>query len=141
MTNLAGQFAGIVHLDVPVSNAEPLAQALRGLEASGLRILIAQSATPAPPPGRRIVTLELTGVDRPGIMHDLSRNLAERGVSIDDLHTEIVGNGASAEHLFKVRAVLVVPETLSNDALRGVLEKLASEMMLDMALGENERAD
>lgn len=139
MTNLAGQFAGIVHLDVPVSNAEPLAQALRGLEASGLRILIAQSATPAPPPGRRIVTLELTGVDRPGIMHDLSRNLAERGVSIDDLHTEIVGNGASAEHLFKVRAVLVVPETLSNDALRGVLEKLASEMMLDMALGENER--
>ena len=141
MTNLAGQFAGIVHLDVPVSNAEPLAQALRGLEASGLRILIAQSATPAPPPGRRIVTLELTGVDRPGIMHDLSRNLAERGVSIDDLHTEIVGNGASAEHLFKVRAALVVPETLSNEALRGALEKFASEMMLDMALGENGRAD
>jgi methionyl-tRNA formyltransferase len=94
-----------------------------------------------PPPGRRIVKLELTGVDRPGIIRDLSRNLAERGVSIDDLHTEIVDDGASAEHLFKVRAVLVVPDSLSNDTLRGVLEKLASEMMLDMALGENERAD
>jgi methionyl-tRNA formyltransferase len=141
MTNLAGHFAGIVHFDVPASNAEPLAQALRGLETSGLRIVIAQSATPAPPPGRRIVTLELTGVDRPGIISDLSRNLADRGVSIDDLHTEIIGNGASPEHLFKVRAMLVVPESLSNDALRGALEKLASEMMLDMALGENERAD
>ena len=141
MTNLAGQFAGIVHFDVPAANAEPLAQALRGLEASGLRILIAQSETPAAPPGRRIVTLELTGVDRPGIIRDLSRNLAERGVSIDDLHTEIVEHAASAQHLFKVRAVLVVPESLSNETLRGVLEKLASDMMLDMALGENERAD
>jgi len=141
MTNLAGQFAGIVHFDVPAANAEPLAQALRGLEASGLRIQIAQSETPAAPPGRRIVTLELTGVDRPGIIRDLSRDLAGRGVSIDDLHTEIVDDGTSAQHLFKVRAVLVVPEAVTNETLRAALERLASEMMLDMALGENERAD
>ena len=141
MTNLAGQFAGIVHFDVPAANAEPLAQALRGLETAGVRILIAQTETPAAPPGRRIVKLELTGVDRPGIIRDLSRNLAERGVSIDDLHTEIVDDGASTQHLFKVRAMLVVPEALSNETLGAALDKLASEMMLDMALGENERAD
>jgi len=137
MTNLAGQFAGIVHFDVAAQNAEPLAQALRGLETSGLRIVIAQSETPAAPPGRRIVALELSGVDRPGIVRDLSRHLAERGVSIDDLHTEIVDSGASAQHLFKVRAVLVVPESLTTDALRAALDKLASEMMVDIALGEN----
>ena len=140
MTNLAGQFAGIVHFDVPARNAEPLAQALRGLESSGLRIVIAQSETPAAPPGRRIVSLELAGVDRPGIVRDLSRSLAERGVSIDDLHTEIV-DGESAQHLFKVRAVLVVPESLRTETLRGALDALASEMMVDIALGENARAD
>ena len=137
MTNLAGQFAGIVHFDVAAQNTEPLAQALRGLEASGLRIVIAQSGTRAAPPGRRIVALELSGVDRPGIVRDLSRHLAERGISIDDLHTEIVDSGASAQHLFKVRAVLVVPESLTTDALRAALDKLASEMMVDIALGEN----
>src|SRR5690242_2294170 len=137
MTNLAGQFAGIVHFDVAAQNAEPLAQALRGLETSGLRIVIAQSETPAAPPGRRIVALELSGVDRPGIVRDLSRHLAERGISIDDLHTEIVDSGASAQHLFKVRAVLVVPESVTTDALRAALDKLASEMMVDIALGEN----
>ena len=136
MTNLAGQFAGIVHLDVAAQNAEPLAQALRGLETSGLRIVIAQSETPAAPPGRRIVSLELSGVDRPGIVRDLSRHLAENGISIDDLHTEIVDNGASAQHLFKVRAVLVVPETLTTEVLRAALDKLATEMMVDIALGE-----
>jgi methionyl-tRNA formyltransferase len=141
MANLAGQFAGIVHFDVPAANADALAQALRGLDASGLRVAIAQSEAPAPPAGRRLVKLELTGLDHPGIVRDLSRHLAERGVSIDDLHTEVVRNGAAAGHLFKVKALLVVPESLSNDALRTALAALASEMMVDMALGENESAD
>ena len=141
MANLAGQFAGIVHFDVPAANAEPLAQALRGCEASGLRVAIAQSRALAPPAGRRIVKLELTGLDRPGIVRDLSRHLADRGVSIDDLHTEVVRNDAAPGHLFKVKALLVVPESLSNEALRTAFAALASEMMVDMALGENERAD
>src|SRR4029079_14564423 len=37
MTNLAGQFAGIVHLDVAAQNGETLAEALRALYTSGLR--------------------------------------------------------------------------------------------------------
>ena len=37
--------------------------------------------------------------------------------------------------------MLVVPESLTSETLRGVLERLASEMMLDMALGENPRAE
>lgn len=137
MANLAGEFAGIVHFEVAAQNAAGLAQALRDLESTGLRVVIAQSETRAPPAGRRIVKLELTGLDRPGIVRDLSRNLAEHGVSIDDLHTEVLGGTASGEHLFKVKAVLVVPEKVSGDALRTMLEKLATEMTLDLALGED----
>jgi methionyl-tRNA formyltransferase len=136
MTNLAGQFAGMVHFEVPTPNAEPLTQALQGLESSGLRIVIARSDTPAAPAGRRIVKVELSGLDRPGIVRDLSRNLAERGVSIDDLHTEIIEGGTSAEHLFKVKALLVVPETLPNEELRQALDTLAKEMVVDIALGD-----
>jgi glycine cleavage system regulatory protein len=136
MANIAGQFAGMVHFEVPAKNAEPLAQALRGLESSGLRVVIASSETPPPPAGRRMVKLELTGLDRPGIVRDLSRSLAAQGVSIDDLQTEIVDGATSAEHLFKVNALLVVPEALSADTLRAVLAALASEMMVDIALGD-----
>ena len=136
MANLAGQFAGMVHFEVPPQNAEPLAQALRSLESSGLRVVIEKVETPPAPAGRRIVRLELTGLDRPGIVRDLSRSLAQQGVSIDDLHTEIVDGNTSAEHLFKVKALLVVPETLPNDKLRQALSALANEMMVDIALGE-----
>jgi glycine cleavage system regulatory protein len=140
MANLAGQFAGMVHFEVPAQNAEPLAQALRGLEASGLRVVIAKSETPPAPAGRRMVKLELTGIDRPGIVRDLSRSLTAQGVSIEDLHTEIVSTGTAAEHLFKVRALLVVPASLPNETLRGALDALASEMMVDIALGEHHSA-
>jgi glycine cleavage system regulatory protein len=136
MANLAGQFAGMVHFEVPAANAEPLAQALSSLEASGLRVVIEKVETPPAPAGRRIVRLELTGLDRPGIVRDLSRSLAEQGVSIDDLHTEIVDGNTSAEHLFKVKALLVVPESLPNEKLRQALSALANEMMVDIALGE-----
>jgi glycine cleavage system regulatory protein/folate-dependent phosphoribosylglycinamide formyltransferase PurN len=137
MANLAGAFAGIVHFEVPVQNAAPLAQALRDLESTGLNVAIAQSQTPAAPAGRRLVKLELAGLDRPGIVRELSRGLAEQGVSIDDLHTDILGGAASGEHLFKVKALLVVPEKVSSEALRTMLEKLATDMTLDLAFGED----
>lgn len=137
MASLAGQFAGMVHFEVPAENADGLEKALQGLESSGLRVVIARSdATPAPA-GRRIVKLDLVAADRPGIVRDLSASLAERGVSIDELHTEIVSHHAPGEHQFKVSALLVVPEKLSDDELRRVLDALASRMMVDIALGEH----
>ncbi|MEO8485500.1 MAG: ACT domain-containing protein [Betaproteobacteria bacterium] len=140
MANLAGQFAGIVHLDVPPANVDALASALSSLESSGLRVVIARSDSAVPPAGRRIVKLELAGIDRPGIVRDLSTTLAERGVSIEDLHTEVVDGASTTEHLFRVRALLFVPDALSSEALRQGLGSFASEMKMDLALGERDQA-
>ena len=136
MASLAGQFAGMVHFEVPAENARALADALAGLESAGLRVVIAQTEAKAPPRDRRVVRLELVGQDRPGIMRDLSARLAERGVSIDELHTEIASAAMSAENLFKVKAALIVPDALSDEELRRSLEALANEMMVDIALGD-----
>jgi methionyl-tRNA formyltransferase len=137
MASLAGQFAGMVHFEVPPENAEALATALRDLESADLRVVIARSEGAQAPPGRRVVKLELVGHDRPGIVRDLSGSLADRGVSIEELHTEIVSGAMSAEHLFKIKAALLVPKNVSNDDLRRGLEALANEMMVDIALGEH----
>ena len=80
--------------------------------------------------------LELAGPDRPGIVRDLSTGLAERGVSIEDLHTEVVDGAAGAGHVFKVRALLFVPNAVTNEALGRALDALATEMKVDLALGE-----
>jgi glycine cleavage system regulatory protein len=140
MANLAGQFAGMVHFEVSEAKAEQLAAALKALESSDLRIVIAQSPPAATPAAThaatRKVRLELIGHDRPGIVRDLSQSLADRGVSIDELHTEVADAAMSGGPLFKVKALLAVPEALSNNELKRGLEALANEMMVDLGLGE-----
>ena len=135
MANLAGQFAGIVHFDVPPENVDALANALSALESAGLRVVIGRSESTDPPAGRRVVKLELSGLDRPGIVRDLSAALAERGVSIEDLHTEVVDGAHGDEHVFRVRAMLFVPDALSSESLQQGLDALASGMKMDLALG------
>jgi glycine cleavage system regulatory protein len=136
MASLAGQFAGMVHFEVSDENAEALSTALRALEqSSGLRVVIARSATWNVPAKRRTVRLELVGHDRPGIVRDLSGSLATRGVSIQELHTQVVSAAMSGENLFKVKALLAVPESLRDDELKRALEGLANEMMVDIDLG------
>jgi glycine cleavage system regulatory protein len=64
----------------------------------------------------------------------LSGSLARRRVGIEDLHTEIVDGATPADQLFKVKALLVVPASVSNEDLRNALEPLTKEMTVDIAL-------
>jgi glycine cleavage system regulatory protein len=134
IATLEGQLAGLVRFEVPEASAEPLAQALRALESSGVHVEVTKEDRIAVPPGRRVVKLELTGHDRPGIVSELSGSLARRRVGIEDLHTEIVDGATPADHLFKVKALLVVPKSVSNEELRNALEPLTKEMTVDIAL-------
>lgn len=133
MTSVAGQFAGMVHLQVSPDDAETVMAALRKLEDDGLQITIARSDARPVPAGRRLVRLELAGPDRPGIVRRLSTALAERGVSIENLDTEIVGKD-NEPHVFKVHAQLVVPTALADEVLRSTLESVGNELMVDIAL-------
>jgi len=136
MANLAGQFAGMVHFEVEESKADALAGALAALEGPDLRIMIARSgAAPAAAPAgqSRVVRLELVGHDRPGIVRDLTSSLVQRGVSIDDLETQVAEAAMAGGSLFKLKAVLRVPPTLDDAELRRGLESLANEMMVDLS--------
>jgi glycine cleavage system regulatory protein len=137
MASLAGQFAGIVRWQVPAEKVEQMAVALRELEASGLRILIAKGEGAPGAPERRLINLELVGHDRPGIVHEVARTFSDHGVSIEDLHTELTSGAWSGEQLFKATALLSVPGALSIDGLRRALESLANELMVDLTLNED----
>jgi glycine cleavage system regulatory protein/folate-dependent phosphoribosylglycinamide formyltransferase PurN len=141
LTRLAGEFAGTVHFEVPREHADALAAALRQLESSGLQVLIARSDGATVPDTLRGYELELVGEDRVGIISNLTRMLAERGISIENIHTEIVRSGVTGKQTFKVGAHLLLPAALPADDLRRDLGALASEMMLDIALGERPPAN
>ena len=132
MASLAGQFAGIVRWEVPEETAEAMSAALRVLEASDLRIVIARVERAQAQGDRRLVDLELVGQDRPGIVQEISRALLDRDVSIEALETEFTSGAWSGEPLFKAVALLSVPHALAIETLQSALESLANEFMVDL---------
>ncbi|HEX4598796.1 MAG TPA: ACT domain-containing protein [Burkholderiaceae bacterium] len=137
MANLAGQFAGIVHLHVPESNAEPLIVAFQELEAQGLRIVVTRFTEHSGGGAGRRMKLELIGQDRPGIVRDISHALASRGVSIEELVTDGVSGSMSGESLVRAYAQLRVPADVATTQLRAALEALANDLMVDLTLDDN----
>jgi methionyl-tRNA formyltransferase len=136
LARAAGEFAGMVHFDVPRDSADALATSLRALDSAGLRITVSRSAEGEPAAGWRGVDLQLVGDDRKGIVSSLTRILALRSVSIETMHTEIVTGPGTGQRSFKVAAHLLVPAGLTNEQLHAELDGLAREMMLDVALGD-----
>ncbi len=137
MANFAGQFAGIVHLQVPADKSAALQAALRAIDSETLHVQVAQGdANGATVPARRI-TLELVGHDRPGIIHSIATRLADHGVSIDKMKTHIASGAMSGEQMFHLDAQLTIPADLDTDTLQSGLESLANELMVDITLARN----
>lgn len=134
MASLAGQFAGILLVEVASDRAADLEAALQALESHGLQLVIAHSAGEQPAAGGRVLRLEVLGHDRPGIVRDISRVLAGLRVSIADLETERSSGSFSGEALFKARALLQLPDGLGDDSVRQALEALANEWMVDLSV-------
>jgi len=134
MAHLAGQFAGLLRASVHESRAAALTEALQQLEAEGLRVVIERAAAPQQATERRPLRLELVGSDRPGIVRDISRVLAERRVNVEDLTTECDAAPMSGGMLFRASARLDVPGDLSLDELRRTLEGLANDLMVEITL-------
>jgi glycine cleavage system regulatory protein len=125
----------MVRVSVPADRADALAAALRSLE--GLRVLV-EAAEDAGAGAGPVVELELLGQDRPGIVREVSHALATRGVNVEELETECESAPMSGETLFRARARLRLPPDLPLEALRETLEKLADELMVDVALERGE---
>ncbi|MFY1019648.1 glycine cleavage system protein R [Ectopseudomonas khazarica] len=133
MARMAGQFAGIVRVDVPGEAHGALIRELEALSAQGIRVQLAASGSE---PGGRFtsIRLELVGNDRPGIVRDITRVLAEQGVNLENLLTEVAPAPMSGELLFTAEAMLAVPESLELEQLQARLETLADDLMVELNL-------
>jgi len=133
MSRMAGQFAGILRVGVPAEAYDELIDALQGLSAHGIRVLLAESGI-EPACTWKPILLDLLGNDRPGIMRDISRLLTEHGINVESLSTDVRPAPMSSEPLFHAEALLAVPLGLSLEQLQGHLEALADELMVELTL-------
>lgn len=134
MARLAGQFAGILLIDLPEAEVAHLVADLKALEVEGLRATVERGLGEEPASSCQVLLLELVGQDRPGIVREIAQALAGRRVNIEELTTRVVSGSFSGERMFEAEARLRVPADVSAEALRDTLEVLANELMVDLRL-------
>ena len=125
----------MVLVSVPDESLIPLESALAKLAPSGLRVSIDRGAAGDEKPGR-LVTLEIVGAERPGIVRDVTQALTGLGVNIEEFTSGLEGEPFTGAEMFRAHARLSVPAGLELDDLRKAVERLAAEIMVDLAVGD-----
>jgi glycine cleavage system regulatory protein len=140
MAHLAGKFAGVLRADVPADKVESVLSALGRLETRGLKI-VAEAGAKDEPRGQRPMSLELVGLDRPGIVREISQLLAAQGVNVEELTTDRSSAPMSGEMLFHARARVHIPAGADLAQLRSGLERLANDLVVEIRLAESSSPD
>lgn len=134
LSRLAGKFAGILTVSVPSDQQESLKAALMKLEQEGFQISVESVEKIPEYEAHQVLSLELIGHDKPGIVRDISQALAQRHIVMEHLNTELVSGSMSAEELFKAQVELIAPVDADLDDLQDALEEIASDLMVDLTL-------
>jgi glycine cleavage system regulatory protein len=135
---LAGKFAGVLLISAPDETLAALESSLRDLEPAGLRVTIEVGAEVEGERPGRIVTLDILGRERPGIVRDVTQALSRLGVNIEEFASGLEREPFTGAEMFRAKARLSAPEDLALDDLRRALERLAAEIMVDLSVGEDE---
>lgn len=135
MARLAGQFAGVLEVAVPAGERAGLRADLAGLAAQGLTVHVAESAAvEAPAEGPRRLGIRVLGHDRPGIVRRIAAALAADGANVVELESRCAPAPMTGVRMFEATAVVELPVGLEPEDLRGRLEALAGDMMVDLGI-------
>jgi glycine cleavage system regulatory protein len=139
MSELAGQFAGIVKVEVSSTDLPGLRSALLALGGADLSVVVAASSVAVDHGHFRHLRLSILGNDRPGIVREVSAALAARRINVSEMDTSITSAPMSGVPLFKAVAQIQVPQALDLGELNAQLDAIANALTLDIDLEESLR--
>lgn len=139
MTNLAGQFAMVLVVDVPAGEDAPgLEQALFE-ETTDLGLTVAVRPLPedeehprAAVGGEQAWAVSVYGADQPGIVHRVTTVLARRAANVVDLTTRTIGTPEEPVYVMLLDVTLPVGDDV--EELQAELASLADDLRVEIHL-------
>lgn len=138
MGRLGGTFAGAVLVELDEDRVEGLTAAVRDLrDVDVVEVTAATTATDADAEDApaRLVAI---GQDQPGIVREVTRALADRGLGIREFHTSTSDAPMSGERLFEAVAVVGVAPDVDLTDLRTALDEVSAQLSLDIRLDDGD---
>ncbi|MCF3649830.1 glycine cleavage system protein R [Synoicihabitans lomoniglobus] len=134
LCHLGGQFAGLVQVEVEEAAAAALIDALQHHTESGLQITVQTDNGASALADGSLALVELVGQDRPGLLREITGVFAKHGLNVEELESERTAAPQGGGILFKASATILVPSAADLDAIGDDLEKIATDLLVDIRL-------
>ncbi len=132
MVRLGGDFAMIVFVTAPEEKIEDLRKALADVHYSSFDVHTRlNDVADLDETGTTRCAITVLGADHIGIIHQVASYLAEQGLNVENMNTEVVAAPMSGSPLFTMSAVVLVPPQLDVADLREALEFIGDETGVD----------
>jgi glycine cleavage system regulatory protein len=132
MCRLGGQFAGIVRVGVESREMDALRYAIDAIKIEGLQITVQSDPMNAERVTSSMVSVELVGQDRPGLLREITGVFARHNLNVEELSSECTEAPLGGGVLFKANATLAIPDQADLDAVGDDLEKIATDLLVDI---------
>ncbi|MCP4954949.1 glycine cleavage system protein R [Photobacterium aquimaris] len=129
LSQLGGQFAGIIQIEVAAQYVITLRQALTAIEDLHIHIVDDHTQTAVPYIAQQ---LTVTGNDRRGIVKEVTQHLTQLGVNIAKLKTDTRSAPNWGYPIFVAEFQLHTPPEINTDMIQQQLEQLADDLTIDI---------
>ena len=137
MSRLGGKFAGMIHVAGAPDLLAGLKAALEGLP--GLTVVV-EAGRESPPPEDRLVVVTMLGLDRPGIVREVSAALAAENLNVLELTTEVSPAAMTGEPMFSGEALVACGGARDLAELSERLDQVSGALGVDVAIDVQEDA-
>ena len=136
MAHLGGEFAMLLYVSVPEDKQGELTEGVRVLQEEGFQVVTKTTET-----GKKTTfdgwvpyEVKVSGADHEGIIYNVTNQLAERGINIETMETNLIQAPMSGTPLFTMSAVVIVPPDLSINEIRHNLENVGDDLNMNVEL-------
>jgi len=137
---LGGDFALLMFVTSPEQEIEKLREVLSELHfvKFDVQTRLSEASEPQEDTASTECAVTVLGADHLGIIHEVTGYLAEQGINVETMNTEITAAPMSGTPLFSMSAIVRVPAKLSMDDLREALDFIGNELSIDAQVFEEE---
>lgn len=139
---LGGDFAMLMFVTAPEEEIDALRNTLEELHfvKFDVQTRLSEVGESEDDLGAFVCAITVMGADHIGIVHQVTHYLADQGINVESMTTEVVAAPMSGTPLFTMSAIVRVPPKLSTDDLREALEYIGDEVGVDTQVFEKDSA-
>jgi glycine cleavage system regulatory protein len=135
LSKMAGQFAGIIQVQLPETAVPEVEKYLSALPQLNCIVQVDECHTETI--DGQYITIDVMGNDKPGIVQEITTSLAQSSTSVVKMQTSCEAAPNWGGNLFKAHIIAAVDATTELDTITEQLEAIANDLVVELNIQQH----